>query len=210
MDHSIKYYSGVREDFLRVLGGKFRKRVLEVGCGVGDTGEAALKAGCCQEYYGVEISKDAFRVAKGKLTEVICGDIENIELPWGEGFFSALVFGEVLEHLVDPWGVLKKLRSLLVPNSTVLASCPNVACLSNVSSLIRGRWDYAESGVMDWGHLRWFTPATLAEMFTSAGYSVIEVKPLRAFGWKARILNALTLNRFNHLFWRQIFLHAEV
>ncbi|MEQ8827210.1 MAG: hypothetical protein RIC82_05480 [Parvibaculum sp.] len=61
---------------------------------------------------------------------------------------------------------------------------------------------------MDRTHLRWFTPASFRQMFEEAGFAVTSVEPLSAPGRKARILNALTGNRFRHLFMTQINLHG--
>ena len=38
-----------------------------------------------------------------------------------------IIFADVLEHLVDPWGVLRELRPMLSPGGRVLLSVPNIA-----------------------------------------------------------------------------------
>lgn len=55
----------------------------------------------------------------------------------------------------------------------MVASIPTVRHASVVVPLVRGgRWDYADDGLLDRTHLRFFTKATMAELFVDAGYDV--------------------------------------
>jgi 2-polyprenyl-3-methyl-5-hydroxy-6-metoxy-1,4-benzoquinol methylase len=200
-----QYFDGARADMVEKLPTNPKARILEIGCGFGGTGELALKLGKCGEYYGVELSEDASRTAREKLTDVIAGNVEAIDLPWPEQHFDALIMSEVLEHLIEPWDVLGRLFPLLRDGAIVLASSPNIAHYSMVMGLLRGDWDLTDTGVMDRTHLRWFTPRTYAEMFEMAGFVVDEVAPVVPFRPKAKLLNSLTAGRYRHLFMRQIF-----
>jgi len=163
-----------------------------------------LAAKRCGWYCGVELSEQAANVAQEQLSEVIVGDIETIDLPWPEQHFDALIMSEVLEHLVDPWRVLRKVRPLMRDGAIVLASSPNVSHHRVIRMLLNGRWDLVEAGTMDRTHLRWFTPNSYAAMFEECGYKVEEMTPLRAFGWRAKLVNVLTLGKLRHLFVVQI------
>ena len=124
-------------------------------------------------------------------------------LPFAPASFDALIISEVLEHLVDPWAVLARLAPLVRSGGLIFASSPNISHHKVIRSLLRGRWDLADQGVMDRTHLRWFTPATYAGMFEGAGFVVEEVRPVRPFGWKPRLFNRLTGGRWQHLFMSQ-------
>lgn len=201
---SQRYFSGVRQDFLDLLPDSDAASILEIGCGFGDTGSAALSQGKCRYYAGVELVPEAAEKAKESLTEVLEGNVEELVMPWPEGTFDALLMSEVLEHLVEPWTTLERVVRLLRPGALVLASSPNVAHVRIITSLLRGRWELTDSGPMDRTHLRWFTPVSYREMFEKCGVQVVEVGPMAPSGWRGRLLNALSGDGLRHLTMRQI------
>jgi 2-polyprenyl-3-methyl-5-hydroxy-6-metoxy-1,4-benzoquinol methylase len=202
------YFSGVRADYVGALPVSSSAAILELGCARGGTGRLALQSGKCGRYVGIEMHPEAAEEARKHLTEVLVGDVERLEFPWPAQSFDVLILSEVLEHLVDPWAVLARLAVLLKPGAVVMASSPNISHYRIVLGLLQGRWELEERGAMDRTHLRWFTPASFRQMFEEAGFAVTSVEPLSAPGRKARILNALTGNRFRHLFMTQINLHG--
>jgi len=200
------YFGSERADYVAEL--PQDANVLEIGCGSGATGELALSLGRAATYCGVELEPSAGMSAAAKLTEVIVGDVEAIDLPWTPGSFDALILSEVLEHLRDPWATLSKVRPLLSPGAVVYASSPNVAHQRIIRMLIAGDWRLEKEGPMDATHLRWFTPSSYAAMFAECGFVVDIVQPLSPLTTKQRIISALT--RRPHLFWWQIDLRAHV
>ena len=197
------YFQGVRTDYVAALPPNPAAVILELGCSEGSTGSLALALGKCSTYVGIELHEPSAVVARTRLSEVHVGDIEKMPLPFESASFDALIISEVLEHLVDPWAVLLRLAPLIRPGGLVFASSPNISHHKVIRSLIRGRWDLADQGVMDRTHLRWFTPATYAAMFEVAGFEIENVSPVRPFGWKPRLFNRLTSNRWRHLFMNQ-------
>jgi SAM-dependent methyltransferase len=89
--------------------------------------------------------------------------------------FEAIIYGDVLEHLSDPTAVLRALDQFLAPGGAVIVSVPNVAHLWVRLSLLVGRFDYADRGILDRTHLRFFTRRTLLELLRSAGLRVDEL-----------------------------------
>ena len=79
----------------------------------------------------------------------------------------------VLEHLVDPWKVLRGMHPLLSPAGRVLISVPNIAHWTARLNLLLGRFDYTDGYLMDRTHLRWFTRRTAKEMALQTGYRVM-------------------------------------
>lgn len=201
---SERYFGGCRWDYIAELPEKPKSRILELGCGFGMTGAIALEQRKCGEYCGIEINSRAAHGANTRISTVIEGDVEIIGLPWPENYFDVLIMSEVLEHLVDPWEVARRLVTLLRPGGTVMASSPNVSHRSVVTQLIRGRWDLTETGIMDRTHVRWFTPSSFVQLFADAGIVADRVGSLTPLRWKARFVNALTGGRFGHLFITQI------
>lgn len=202
------YFAGTRRDYVAELPNSANACILEIGCGNGDTGALAISEGKCARYCAVEVYRPAAEIARDKITEVVVGDVENVELPWPSQSFDALILSEVLEHLVDPWSALRKLRPLMKPGALVFSSSPNVSHYSIILMLLKGNYDIKDEGVMDRTHLRWFTPKTYKKMFNDSGYDVVSLRPV-SFGPKAKLLNKILGKKASHLLWRQINLKAR-
>ncbi|MCC6798228.1 MAG: glycosyltransferase [Candidatus Hydrogenedentes bacterium] len=153
------------------------QRVLDCGCGGGEFG-LALKHRGAKEVCGIEIVERAYVFAKQNLDEALLGSIEQMELPWDDEHFDCVVFGDVLEHLVDPVAALKKVARVLAPDGVIVISIPNIRFWQQVMMLANGRWKYEDAGIMDRTHLRFFCAPDLAEMIANAGLELIKLQPL--------------------------------
>ncbi|HZO41752.1 MAG TPA: class I SAM-dependent methyltransferase [Methylomirabilota bacterium] len=91
------------------------------------------------------------------------------EIPVGEGPFDVIVYGDVLEHLVDPLRILVELDRSLAPGGFVVISVPNIAHLWIRLLLLFGRFDYLDRGILDHSHLRFFTERSVRAMLADAG-----------------------------------------
>ena len=204
-----EYFQGARRDYVAELPVNPQAKILEIGCAEGATGYLALRERKCGEYFGVELLPGPASKAKERLSEVVVGNIEMIDLPWPSESFDGLIMSEVLEHLVDPWAVLKKLHPYLKSGAKVFASSPNVSNHRVIRMLMRGDWALTDALIMDRTHLRWFTPRSYAELFESCGYVVDSVGHVGNLSLKAKILSSLSFNRLRHLFVAQIDLRAH-
>jgi len=148
------------------------KRVLDVGCATGFLGEALAAQGCTVT--GVESDPQAALKARAHLDEVVEADLNATAIadlfPGRE--FDAIVFGDVLEHLMDPDAVLGSAVKLLAAGGIVVMSIPNVAHGSLRLALLQGRWDYRETGLLDRTHRRFFTREAVARMVAEAGLHI--------------------------------------
>lgn len=203
------YFGGARRDIVEDFPTGRDLRVLEIGCGTGGTGALAKSTGRAAYYVGIELDPSAAQQARTVLDEVVVANVETLDIPFAPASFDGLVMSEVLEHLIDPWSTVKKLAPLLKPGGFFYASSPNVASLSILRMLLKNRWDYVDSGRMDWTHLRWFTPKTYSEMVEAAGFKVVWLKPVAKLTAKQKLVDTLTLGLFAHLFVGQIFIKAE-
>jgi methylase of polypeptide subunit release factors len=80
-DKQGTYFGGVRRDFLDLLPKDGSADVLEIGCGSGETGAAAIAAGLCRSYTGVKLAPQATALARTRLTKVLEGDVEKMQFP---------------------------------------------------------------------------------------------------------------------------------
>jgi 2-polyprenyl-3-methyl-5-hydroxy-6-metoxy-1,4-benzoquinol methylase len=134
--------------------------------------------------------------ARSRLDKVIVGGIEEQPgLP--DGYFDCIVFNDVLEHLVDPWTVLRSIKVKLKSGGCVVASIPNVRHFSNLRQLILEKeWRYMDCGVLDRTHLRFFTEKSIRRMFEDCGYNLCSIDGIveRPFPWTLGLLNRILFN----------------
>jgi SAM-dependent methyltransferase len=161
-----EYWEYLRPEMVSMIPQGVR-RVLEVGCSAGAFGELVKrKLGC--EIWGVEVYPSACRVAEGRLDRVIQGEFGD-SLPLPRGAFDAVIFNDVLEHLVDPWATLRFTEQLLTETGVVVASIPSTRHFPTLWHLVvRKEWHYADLGILDRTHLRFFTRQTIDELFQEA------------------------------------------
>lgn len=208
-DKDPTYFSGARADFVTCLPHDPTAAILEIGCGDGATGALALSQGRAGRYVGIELFPSAADAARQKLSEVVMGDVETLELDWQPATFDALIMSEVIEHLREPDAVLEKLRGVLRPDALVLASSPNVSHWRVIAKLLAGKFPQEDRGVFDRTHLRWYTPDTYAALFERHGFRIEWVGAVTPASWRVRLISQLTRGRFDHLFMTQIALVAR-
>jgi hypothetical protein len=123
----------------------------------------------------IEIDPDAAAQAEQFCERVIVGDVETLDLEreLGGETFDAILFADVLEHLRDPAAVLGRIRPFVAEGGTVVASIPNVAHGSVRLALLGGEFRYRPLGILDDTHLRFFTRATIEDLFEANGFSVL-------------------------------------
>ena len=173
------------------------KRILEIGCASGQT-LAYMRERGAEYTVGIEHSPDVAALAQARgVDRIIVGDVEQLELDLESSSFDLLISGHVLEHLVDPWKALRKLRRVLKNGGQLVGALPNVRHHSVVLPLVfAGKWEYQPSGVMDWTHLRFFSRQAVGDLLERTGFTVDRIVP--EFGRKSAIVNSLTCNVFGN------------
>jgi 2-polyprenyl-3-methyl-5-hydroxy-6-metoxy-1,4-benzoquinol methylase len=165
------YYFHTRVDLIRLIPPQVKK-ILEVGCAGGMTG-MALREKQFDEIVGIEMNEEVAKSGKCYYDQLIIGDVEKIHLPFEKEHFDCILYGDVLEHLINPWQVLKDHQAFLKKRGAIICSIPNVRNYQILKNLIfRGRWEYTEDGILDRGHLRFFTLDSIQEMLKEAGFEI--------------------------------------
>ncbi len=173
-DPSYVYDEDVNWGVLRLWGNRRDVEVLDVGCGFATTSAEVEKRG--NRVTGIEMNGDAVAKASARLTSVLQADLRDIgsvSESLGEARFDVVMFADVLEHLPDPLAVIRGYLHFLRPGGTVIVSLPNVALWSVRLMLLSGKFNYADSGVLDRTHLRFFTRRTARELLAAAGLDVV-------------------------------------
>ena len=149
--------------------------VLEFGCATGYMSRV-LRDRLGATVVGVELNAEAAQMAAAHSDRVLVGDAEELDLEaeLGGARFDAILFADVLEHLRDPAALLKRVRPLVAEGGVVIASIPNVAHASVRLALLGGAFRYREQGLLDEGHLRFFTREGIQDLFESSGYLITQ------------------------------------
>ena len=101
-----------------------RKRVLDIGCGVGYACELFLKHH--YQVYGVDISDKAVSLARKRVPQGHFSQVDNgTVLPYQENFFDAVACLGVLEHVLHPESLLKECRRILTSSGIAVFVVPN-------------------------------------------------------------------------------------
>ena len=166
------YFSRVNYDLFSVIPGGL-SCVLEVGCGSGEMGLLYKAKYPKSRYFGIELDSNAAIRAESKIDAVLNVDVEDFDQYWNDfPLVDCLVYGDVLEHLRDPWNVLRQ-HSLRLERSGVVVACiPNVQHWSVLATLMRGNWPVMDEGLFDRTHLRWFTKRGICELFSRSGFTI--------------------------------------
>ncbi len=132
--------------------------VLEIGVGRGALGYRLAER---YRYVGVELDEQAFAVARRRIVRgtLVLGDLDAL----GPARFGLVVATEVLEHIEDDVGALRRWRERLVPGGSVLLSVPAFPERF-------GPWDAKA------GHFRRYERDGLAATFRAAGFEPVAIR----------------------------------
>jgi len=203
------YFAHARTEIIPLLPAGCAERVLEVGCGTGDTLAYLQQLGRCAWTCGVELFPDAGNAARERLDQVHIGNIEHIDLPIEPGSLDVILCLDVFEHLIDPWSTANRLAALLRPGGSLIASIPNVQHFRvAIPLLFGGKWEYADFGLMDRTHLRFFTERSARALLSGAG---LRVDAVHRTGMESRlksVVSSITFHAVDPLLTFQYLLRA--
>jgi SAM-dependent methyltransferase len=182
------------------------RSVLDVGCSRGRFGALLRNADPGRNLVGIEPDPEAVKEAAHNYDEVICGLFPE-DMPAGSTF-DCIVFNDVIEHVVDPWTLLRKAERHLTPAGRIVASIPNIRYYIVVRDLLlRGRWEYADWGILDRTHLRFFTRESINRLFPECGYIIDQLTPINPIQLRRAAL--LTTKWFRDMRYQQFAVVAK-
>jgi SAM-dependent methyltransferase len=89
------------------------------------------------------------------------------------GPYDVVLCADILEHVRQPEQLLETVRDLLTPGGVLIVSVPNFGHWYARVRTALGLFDYDQRGVLDNGHVRFFTRRGLLRRLRNAGYSVV-------------------------------------
>lgn len=208
------YYRQDRNEISSYISGT-ENDVLDIGCAAGYLGASLKKINKAKSVYGIEGLSHIANDAKTRLDNVKVADLESLDfnelkLEWNNKTFDYIVFGDVLEHLTNPWSVLESSKCFLKPHGNIIISLPNIRHWSVTLPLIfKGSWEYAPQGILDKTHLRFFSRSTAMSLVKDSNLD-IDFIDIPVQGKKSLILSKLSMGFLNDLLGIQILIIAKL
>lgn len=161
--------SPTQQEIIKTVGSG--KVILEIGSSTGYMTRAFLDNDCIVDV--VETDIEAVSKIPKKARKIFHKSIENNEIYDQLGDYEFIILADVLEHLVDPEQVLKRLLKAASFNTKLLISLPNIACWAMRKLLFfKGDFQYQDSGLLDKTHLHFYTVYTLPKMLSACGWQI--------------------------------------
>lgn len=181
-------------------------QVLDVGCGGGATGSLMKRRFPVKKYVGVELMPDVAKRAESKIEQVLVGDFEKMLSDKNlsgldQSKFGLILFLDSLEHMYNPWEVIKQTKHWLEPDGHFVLSIPNAGHISVIKKLATDKFQYEKSGLLDFTHIRFFTFSTIKKMLDDNNCEIVAYTTSNDFRLpKIKLFNLLTFNLFKKLF----------
>lgn len=172
--YPIKKSKYSSHDLLRKLVGHGQS-VLDIGCGEGFFAEQLKQED--NLIVGVDaLSEPKVKVFEQYFQQDINEGLGSIPIKLNGKRFSRILLADILEHLTTPEKVLTDVHKVLEPTGLVLISLPNVVNVTVRLSMLFGRFNYTERGILDKTHVRFFTRSTARQMLEQNGYEITQEK----------------------------------
>lgn len=203
------YHSNIRTDIAALV--PQAARLLDIGGGTGATALHLKRIGRADQVGVLDRVVDGAMAGLDFASNADLDDAAAVEaFLAAAGPFDVILLLDVLEHLVDPWALVDLCAEHLAPGGVIVASVPNIRYFTAVRDLVlRGRWNYADSGILDRTHLLFFVQETAIALLERSGLRVERVERSAIGPPRWRAFNRLTFGAFRDFFTLQYFIRAR-
>jgi 2-polyprenyl-3-methyl-5-hydroxy-6-metoxy-1,4-benzoquinol methylase len=175
------YYTTARTEILPWLPQQV-SRLLDIGCGTGAT-TALVKAHHNVTWAGgIEYVDPVADQAMPHFDQLWRGDaaLAPLEADIAPVSLDLVLCLDVLEHMVDPWALIKRVSALIAPGGRLILSVPNIRNFKFIMRLLfQGDFHYRDFGLLDRTHLRFFVRETAVELATCGGLELIKAQSVQ-------------------------------
>jgi 2-polyprenyl-3-methyl-5-hydroxy-6-metoxy-1,4-benzoquinol methylase len=148
------------------------KKILDIGCGAGDNSRILFAAQKIVD--GITISEEEAKIAAEFQRSTYIYNLENglpIEIT---DTYDAVICAHVLEHICYPQNVLRDTHARMSDDAVLIIALPNIMHYKTRLKLIKGNFQYTDSGIMDYTHFRWYTFKSAQTMLEENGFEVVK------------------------------------
>ena len=157
---------------LEWIGARPPGRALDLGCADGSIALDMRAVG--HDVTGVdvvaspEVKERVDRFVEADLDRGLPAEVKDAEP------YDLVVAADVLEHVRQPDAILRELHDVLAPGGRLLVSVPNFGHWYPRLRVASGRFDYDRRGILDEGHVRFFTRRSFARVLHRTGWHVLQ------------------------------------
>ena len=205
-----RYYGLVRKDIFPLVPPN-SKKVLDIGGGYGGTSSELKRNGLADYVVLTDLVADNHDPDVDKAYSGNLDDPEFLQkVITEEGPFDTVLCLDVLEHLRDPWAIIKGLHKGLSPGGVIVASIPNMRHINLVGPLVlKGKFELTDSGIRDRTHLRWFVRDSAVELMTCSGLKLEKIAGRQSKARWHKWTNLCTFGLFRAFFEKQYLIVAR-
>jgi len=161
---------------IRMMGNN--KRILELGAGPGSITKHLKEINNCKV---VAIENDELAIDRlsrycEKIYKADLNDENWASILSSEDKFDVVLAADVLEHLYNPWEVLKTMKGLLTDDGCIIVSLPHIGHNAVLAGIMEGRFDYKEWGLLDKTHIRFFGMRNIKQLFDTADLRISNIE----------------------------------
>jgi SAM-dependent methyltransferase len=151
------------------------ERLLDLGCWAGAFLARVERAERYRELVGVDLVAEGVDTACARGFDARVVDLNADPLPFPDAHFDGVAHLAVLEHVFDPYAVIREVHRVLRPGGEFVIAVPNVASLTNRLRILFGRIPVTSSDPgWDGGHLHYFSRHALDHFLAAEGFEVLE------------------------------------
>lgn len=156
--------------------------ILDIGCGRGDLLIKCFKENKYKKYYGTDISVEVIKNAQNNVNKNVANknkfklqvaDVDG-DLPFKKNYFDTVTFIATLEHIFDPYHVLKEINRVTKKGGVLVIEVPNFVWLPRRVQVLLGNIpSTGDEGGWDSGHLHYFSFENTSQLLKECGYKVV-------------------------------------
>jgi 2-polyprenyl-3-methyl-5-hydroxy-6-metoxy-1,4-benzoquinol methylase len=200
-EKKTSYFTNPRLDLISLIPNNSQNKILEIGAGGGDTLVKIKELNLASEVTGIELfDMPETNQNHPAIDQLIICNIETSMPVLPNNYYDIILCGDVLEHLIDPWAIVKHLSSLLKKGGLLIVSVPNIREFKTLYKIVvKGDFRYEESGILDKTHLKFFCRKNIIELMQGGGFQVVKVTTNLDYPTvktKKHVFNDITLKVF--------------
>ena len=148
--------------------------ILDVGCGTGGNAESIKKRFPDCVITGISNNPAELEIAKEHMAMTYNVNLDQLAGQLTGTSYDLVICSHILEHLYNPKETVEQLGRLLRPNGRIIIVVPNYAIWHSRIRLLLGKFEYADHGLYDRTHIRFFTHNTVASELVPPSLKVLK------------------------------------
>lgn len=169
-------HSFIEKPIINYLKSKSVSTVLDLGCGNGSFTNIIASHG--YQVVGLDHSDTGINLAKKQFPSIHFEqhNIQNSLVAEHNLKYDAVVSNEVIEHLLLPRNLIQNAYDALKPGGLFILTTPFHGYWKNLALALTNKFDEHWHPLRDYGHIKFFSKATILEIFSEFNFKILEFR----------------------------------